>query len=320
MGELTIFLESSSINGLNHVAKTKNFLKFFWMFVVLSGFVGAGILMYQSFQSWSENPVSTITETLPISEITFPKVTVCPPKKTNTDLNYDLMLAENILLDNQTREELLQYAYQLLFEAHFNESLDIQSNIKESDKFYNWYQGFSVIQIPFFDTNLGKNVNFFTITSVNHGTVYLRNYGEKWKKNNVVNSFDYDAHFYVFPTHTNYSDTDILVSFNISILSTNKDTYLLDGISFDTVPLSTFSNTANEYFEKTDNSYNWRAAREDLSEKDLSVASFEFIPGFQISWSYASEVPSVIIADQIATTVAFVRWYMILMYIYYEDF
>ena len=60
-------------------------------------------MIYESFQAWEESPVSTNIETLPITEITFPKVTVCPPKGTYTDLNYDLMITEKMVLDNEVR-------------------------------------------------------------------------------------------------------------------------------------------------------------------------------------------------------------------------
>ena len=72
------------------------------MIVVILGFVGAGILIYQSFDVWSESPVKTTIETLPIHKIKLPKVTVCPPKHTYTNLNYDLTITENIILDNET--------------------------------------------------------------------------------------------------------------------------------------------------------------------------------------------------------------------------
>ena len=71
-------------------------------------------MIYKSFQDWQDNPVTTTIETRPIAEITFPKVTVCPPKDTFTDLNYDLMMTENMTLDNETRNKLRNYALELM--------------------------------------------------------------------------------------------------------------------------------------------------------------------------------------------------------------
>ena len=83
------FLEHSTIHGLVHISRTRKSVRLFWIFVVFLGFIGSGVMIYQSLEAWEENPVSTTIEKRPITEITFPKVTVCPPKNTYTDLNYD---------------------------------------------------------------------------------------------------------------------------------------------------------------------------------------------------------------------------------------
>ena len=108
------FLESSTIHGLAHIATGRKNVRLFWTLVVIVGFTGAGILIHTSFESWNESPVKTTIETVPITDITFPEVTVCPPKNTYTDLNYDLMMTENMTLDTDTKQELTNYALELL--------------------------------------------------------------------------------------------------------------------------------------------------------------------------------------------------------------
>ena len=99
MKNIQDFLESSTIHGLQYIPRTNQLLKLFWILVVAVGFAGAAGLIYQSFQAWDESPVKTTIETRPITEITFPRVTVCPPKNTYTDLNYDLMKIGNMTLN-----------------------------------------------------------------------------------------------------------------------------------------------------------------------------------------------------------------------------
>ena len=53
--------------------------------MVISGFITAAFLIKESFDSWSDSPIKTTFETFPISELTLPKLTVCPPKNTFTD-------------------------------------------------------------------------------------------------------------------------------------------------------------------------------------------------------------------------------------------
>ena len=109
------FLESSTIHGLSYISTSKRYVRIFWVLVVIAGFTGAGVMIYRSFQSWNDSPVKTTIETLPINDITFPNITVCPPKNTLTDLNYDLLMANNMTFDNNTRKEFVKIAWELLF-------------------------------------------------------------------------------------------------------------------------------------------------------------------------------------------------------------
>ena len=113
----------STIHGLTYISTTRKYARLFWILVVIAGFVGAILIIKESFDSWSESPVKTTIETLPISEIKFPKVTVCPPKNTYTDLNYDLMMTENVTLTEEMRDEMFKYAVKVMRE-------DSQSNWK----------------------------------------------------------------------------------------------------------------------------------------------------------------------------------------------
>ena len=48
--------------------------------IVLGGFGGGLLMIYESFENWRDRPITTSIDTLPISAITFPNVTVCPPR------------------------------------------------------------------------------------------------------------------------------------------------------------------------------------------------------------------------------------------------
>ena len=69
MENIKLFLESSTIHGLAHISSTRKTLRLFWIVVVFVGFVGAGIIIFESFQSWDESPIKTTLETLPIEKM-----------------------------------------------------------------------------------------------------------------------------------------------------------------------------------------------------------------------------------------------------------
>ena len=123
MENLRIFLESSTIHGLAYISSAKKWMKVFWIIIVTSGFIGSGVMIFESFQIWKESPIKTTLETLPITEITLPKVIVCPPKNTFTNLNFGLRMLSNMTLDNDTRNDLTYHALHQIQDYHYREVL-----------------------------------------------------------------------------------------------------------------------------------------------------------------------------------------------------
>ena len=75
-----------------------------WGLVVLMCFLSSSVLIYESYVDFQNSPVVTSITTHHIKDLDFPTVTVCPPKDSNTALNYDLMRARNMTLIKEQRE------------------------------------------------------------------------------------------------------------------------------------------------------------------------------------------------------------------------
>ena len=114
MDILRNFLDSSTIHGFNHIGSSRRCGKLFWVLIIIVGFTVSGFMIWQSFNGWSESPVKTTIETVPLSQLDIPNVTVCPPTDTFTNLNYDLLMSENMTIDQETRKYLTDYALRKL--------------------------------------------------------------------------------------------------------------------------------------------------------------------------------------------------------------
>ena len=172
------FLESSTIHGLTYISTTQKYARLFWILVVITGFSGAGYLIKEAFDSWSESPIKTNVETMPISEMRLPKVTVCPPKNTFTDLNYDLMLAENVTFTKKMKDEMFESAVEIAEEDVF--SMSNLSKLNEKDRFYNWYHGYTEIRLPFHHEFFDRQ-QFYIDTTATSGEVTTQFFGEKFQ-------------------------------------------------------------------------------------------------------------------------------------------
>ena len=137
-----LFLESSTIHGLIYWSTSKRLAKLFWILVVITGFSIAGFMINLSFQDWSDNPVKTTIETLPISQVKLPKITVCPPRDTYTNLNYDLMKLGNKKFDirhnKKFREKYTKRLQNIDFQQHLK---NFNDGFIEQNQFRNWYTG-----------------------------------------------------------------------------------------------------------------------------------------------------------------------------------
>ena len=144
------FLESSTIHGLVYISTARAFLvKCFWFLVVAFGFTASVYLIYESFVDWSDSPIGTSEETLPISDVTFPKITVCPPKGTHTALNQMLKKHDGKSLENDKKEMLKTHALKLIEERESWEIMMDNLQYREKNRFRNWYEGKSEVSFQF---------------------------------------------------------------------------------------------------------------------------------------------------------------------------
>ncbi|XP_059093651.1 uncharacterized protein LOC131888743 [Tigriopus californicus] len=73
------FCESSTIHGTYFWGESRSTLgKSFWVLIVLFGVISAALIINNSFIAWKDNPVITSVTQIPIEQVPFPSVTICP--------------------------------------------------------------------------------------------------------------------------------------------------------------------------------------------------------------------------------------------------
>ena len=285
MQNFKVFLESSTIHGLTYISTTRKYAKLFWILTVIGGFTGAVCLIYQSFQSWADNPITTTIDTLPITEITFPKVTVCPPKDTYTDLNYDLTMAENMTLSDDKRNELAVYAMEILADHISNRIIANLTILKDDDRYYNWYHGYTQMTLPqpkkikMAKKDYDYDISYLLSTSAKSGSVTSRYFGEKFDADKVETSvyyqLDIDTPDRVHPGHR--KGRTISMHFDIERvgmddLPSGFDRYWNSGCG------SSFKLAPNKQYSC---SYYRQVSLHDVKQLKLTM-----MPGFNVTWYY----------------------------------
>ena len=150
MEVLREFSEHSTIHGIGYISRTQSCVRLLWILTVLSGFITAGFLIMQSFYNWEISPIATTLETVPIEQVTYPLIYVCPPKNTFTNLNYDLENVPDERLEPDYVNELMRLVDEKVQEAELEKALDDINTFDEQDKFIHWYYGLSELAQPRF--------------------------------------------------------------------------------------------------------------------------------------------------------------------------
>ena len=240
--------------------------------------------MDSSFQSWTESPVKTTIET-PVTEITFPKVTVCPPKNTYTDLNYDLLMTENMTLDNDTRQELTNYALELLYDKLYEDIMRNMSKLDESERYYNWYHGYSEIQLPYFSSNrYAPGVKYKVSTYTSSGSISTQYFGEQFDADKVETGLlTYSV--WVYPLASVRNIPNVTLHIDVEKVSLEDLSSGADTVSV----LSTIMMEAHRTYNftpPTDSSNNF-VLRRDVLPADVRKQKLDVMPELSYTWHYS---------------------------------
>ena len=276
------FLESSTIHGLTYISTTRKYARLFWTLVVITGFLVAGYLIHESFDSWSESPVKTTVETLPIADIRFPKVTVCPPKNTFTDLNYDLMMTENVTLRQEMRDEMFKYALEVINEDGF--SRNNWTKLQEGDRFYNWYHGYTQIISPYYDDNSGLNILIYT--SATSGVITTQNFGEQFKAELVERKLYYNVDIWAPDSDKQNKNVTLHVKVEKASMTAlgrkKKDKFRIGWDYPDADQTIVFKN----YTPPAPMSAQSVILTRDVSSEEVEAQKLDLMPGFRLTWWY----------------------------------
>ena len=182
------FLDTSTIHGLSFISSTRRWSRLFWILVVILGFSGAGYMIYTSFYNWGQSPITTTIETLPISELTLPNVTVCPPKNSLLNLNFDIVHSDKIKIDNATRKELFDFALDVVQDEFYKEIMRNLSKIQDTNRYFNWYHGYTLLCYPYYDSSISVDgifhqLKYIVETTATSGNMTTQFFGDKFDSN-----------------------------------------------------------------------------------------------------------------------------------------
>ena len=280
------FLETSTIHGLSWISGTRRWSRLLWILIVIGGFSVAGYLIIGSFDNWEQNPITTTIETLPISKLSFPNVTVCPPKNSFLNLNYDIKQSENVKLDNNTRNELLEFALDVIQDEFYKEMMKNLTKVEDPDKYYNWYHGYTQIKYPYYE-KLYKQFFYDVDNYAASGNISTKYFGEKFQANKV-DCFIYVKINVYIPQNVR-GDKNTTIMFKI-IKETMKEVNRNDNMRFAGRTIDAdLTHWSKDITAPSKSSYYILLSRK-VSADDMRYMDLDMMPGFRLTWNYNKQL------------------------------
>ena len=289
------FLSLSSISGLNHISLSRGVPRFFWILVVITAFIFSGFLIQQAFEGWTKNPIITTIETLPISELKFPKITVCPPKDTSTNLNHVLEILENRTIDEDTRQDLADFATELLNDAEFDEILANLSIFHEENRFENWYHGRTNVFLPM--NNLFGYFGYLSFMLKTHaasGSIRTGNFGENYSPEKVERNLYFPIEI-IFPDEIEQENTKLLFQMErnpLKTLANGEENWFSNYLFFDET-----KQNISKSIDVNDKIGLTVTLDRKVTLSELERNEMDEMPGFSLEWNYDNLINTSTIID-----------------------
>ena len=253
---------------------------------VTFGFSGAGYLIYTSFHNWEQSPISTTIETLPISQIKFPNVTVCPPRNSFLNLNYDFKQSETIKIDNNSRKKLFDFALDVIQDDFHKEVVTNLSKVEDPDRYYNWYHGYTLIAYPYHDT-VYNQLFYHVTTSATSGNISTQYFGDKFEANKVDGNIYFKIYIIVPPSVGGDQNTTLMVDIKKKTMKevSNNDKMTLNDWTDIDADLTNCSKNITAPSDKYSISLDRKVTADDIYNMDLDM-----MPGFTLTWNYDKHI------------------------------
>ena len=308
MDHVKEFLDTSTIHGLSWISGTRKWSRYSWILIVIGGFSGAGYLIYTSFHNWEQSPISTTIETMPISQIKFPNVTVCPPRNSFLNLNYDFKQSENIEIENNTRKELLDYALDLIQDEFYKEMMTNLSKIEDPDRYYYWYHGYTKIEYPinnhYIYPSWYHKFYYKVETSATSGNISTQYFEDQFDANKVDGHIYIDIEIHVPPSVVGDKNTTIIFNIEKRTMKEVSDNDNIRNVNNDVIDADL--NYWSENITAPTADYHIKLNRK-VTADDIYNMDPDMMPGFRLTWNYNRNIEPVDIYSNLTKTKQFVR-------------
>ena len=212
-------------------------------------------------------------------------------------------------LDNDTRNELANFAAELLYDHLHDIMMRNMSILEENDRYHNWYHGYTQIMTPFLSSTqyiLTRIYNYDVYTSASSGSVFTQHFGEQFDADKVERKIINEVK--ISPPKSVRNNPNVTLHLDVEIVSLRDLSEGRDKLSVTGTDIQTAHRSFN-YSPPTDEFYSIKLRRQVITG-DINKQKLQQMPGFRVTWHYSGmEVEPVAKYNKNAITKAFRRYF-----------
>ena len=180
-------------------------------------------------------------------------------------------------MDDDTRNLLTHYAIEMLYDQMFDIIKRNLSKLEESDRYYNWYHGYTKIQLPYYYSSFSDgHVVYIVSTTATFGSISTQYNHEKFDAEKVETSFAYLVH--VYPPARVINNTNITLHFDVGKILLKDLTQGMDRLNVEW--------RSKNYTPPTKDRYDIQHLR-NVVWADVKKQKLDLMPGVRITWHYS---------------------------------
>ena len=186
-------------------------------------------------------------------------------------------------IDEDSRKELFEHAKELIQESIYEEVLKNLSKMEDLDRFSNWYQGLTKIELPLIDKDNNDQFYFPLTTSATTGNISTQYFGDKFDADKIERFMRVVIRLTASESIKGHKNVTLFFNIFKNTLRQFKEKDVME-LQYNNLDAD-LTNFHKNFTGSTDFSYQIELKR-DISKEDVKSIKVDFMPGFRFLWHY----------------------------------
>ena len=201
-----------------------------------------------------------------------------------------LKFLESLAIGKQKRQHIIDKAVIKVHDHFFENLWGNMSKLEEENRFYNWYHGFTGVELPYWH-NKWNLLKYDIHTIKTNGSIKTAFYGDKYDFDKIERQVSYDVSIKVPEPgrYPNFTLTMEIEKISMKVSEASKDNIKVDQGDYLNQDQIKFVHTITEANMNRYTYYTVISSNRNVNSRDIELNPYfglKLMPGFNLKWSF----------------------------------